>query len=198
MAISKHNLAGTDPVHSPADRLFLVWHAYDVEEGLLQDWHNSTAHDGSTNNELLDFFLDTWGKGDWTIVRRDPPPNFPDTAYFQALGVVSHQLRQEIRKNVLDEILVPEGDKFKLPPKLKDGVTREYADKRAQAEIDKILSAFRDCEIKSLRVIDREAANQADNNCEGQNIYLHALVRMMDIETHCFVIQKNFLETGRP
>jgi hypothetical protein len=191
------DLTGINPVGSAADRLFLFWHAYNEEEGLLKNWHESTSH-SPTQNQLLDFFLDTWGVGDWDVVHSDPPPRFPSLAYFQALGVVSHQLREEIKKNVLNKVFVRSGDGFVFPPQLQPGVTRAQADQLAQAEIDKIISAFEGCEIKSLKFIDRNADDQANTNCGGQNIYLHALVRMMDIETHCFEIQKQFLQTGRP
>jgi hypothetical protein len=187
----KYNLAGIDRA-SDLNKLFLFWHAYDEEEELLREWHESTAH-GSTNNELLDSFLDTWGEGAWKDV--ETPAPWPRRTYFQALGVVSHQLRKNIRDNVLNEVLEPEGDKFKLPPTLKEGVDPKYAESLAQNEIGKILNAFNKCEILSLAQIDAYVHQTLNNNCP-QDVYLNALLRMTCIETGCFEVQKHFLETG--
>lgn len=195
-----YNLARTDPVNSAVDRLFLLWHAYDEEEALLKEWHEDTANaQKPTGNPLFDFFLDTWGKGLWADVRTPNIP-FPQRTYFQALGVVSHQLRQQIRSNVLDQVLQPDGaGKFILPPTLKPPYDNDpaAANKLAQAEIDKILAAFDKCEIASLKLIDQYVETTVNSTCP-QDVYLNALLRMMLIETHCFEIQKQFLQTGRP
>ena len=55
-----------------------------------------------TNNILFDSFLDSWGKGRWEEVEDDDVP-FEKRSYFQALGVVSHQLIKQLRANVLDD-----------------------------------------------------------------------------------------------
>jgi hypothetical protein len=189
----KYPFDRVDPEHSEWVRLFLFWHAYDEEEKLLQDWHNSTAGVSKpTGNVLFDSFLNTWGKGNWGDV--DTPANWSQRTYFQALGVVSHQLRQEIRDNVLDKILVPEGDRFKLPPELKKGVDPKEAERLAHDEINRIKDAFEKCEIKGLEQAD-ECASKTVKNCPN-DIYLQALLRMMLIETGCFKIQKHFLEEG--
>ena len=99
---AKYPFDHVDPENSVVDRLFLFWHSYDKEEKLLKDWHNYTAGVSKpTGNVLFNSFLNTWGKGDWNKVKSPDVP-FSDRTYFQALGVVSHQLRQEIRDNVLE------------------------------------------------------------------------------------------------
>jgi hypothetical protein len=190
---AKYPFDHVNPENSVVDRLFLFWHAYDEEEQLLQDWHNSTAGVSKpTGSVLFDSFLNTWGKGNWRDV--NTPAKWSQRTYFQALGVVSHQLRQQIRDNVLDKILVPEGDRFKLPPELKKGVDPKEAERLAHDEIDKIKDAFEKCEMQGLEQVDA-CAKKALENCQN-DVYLQALLRMMLIETGCFKIQKHFLEDG--
>jgi hypothetical protein len=180
-----------DPVNSPLDRLFLFWNSYVEEEKLLKDWHESTARvPQPTFNILFDSFLDSWGKGSWDDVRNDMP--FDKRSYFQALGVVSHQLIEQIRANVLGGFLV--GDVLRRDLSEDD---RKDGDRRAQDEIEKILAGFNECVIPSLKNLDKEVEEERDrDNCRG-DVYLDALVRMMLIETRCFEIQKHFLATGK-
>jgi hypothetical protein len=184
-----YNLAGVDPKKSDLAKLFLFWHAYDEEAKLLQEWHEDTATAPKpTGNVLFDSFLVTWGDRPWNT---NPSPK---NTYFQALGVVSAHLRQKIRDSVLDEFLVPEGTGFKLPPTLKDPKKRDQAERRAKDEIAILLDAFNDPEIPGLEKVDKEAEKVRDTS--KKNFYLSALVRMMNIETGCFKIQKRFLEKG--
>jgi hypothetical protein len=184
-----------DPEKHALGKLFWFWHAYDREDELLQVWHDSTARVSKpTGNVLFDSFLDTWGKGDWQEVKDDSVP-FEKRSYFQALGVVSNQLSEQCRRNVLDRFLVPQGDKFKLPPELKPGVDPTEAERLAQDEIAKLLAAFNHAEIPSLKNIDKRVKEERDNSPD--NRYLNALLRMMLIETRCFEIQKKFLEEGK-
>ena len=184
-----YNLAGVDPKKSHLDRLFLFWHAYDEEAKLLKDWHESTATVSKpTGNVLYDSFLITWGDGPWNT---SPSPK---NTYFQALGVVSADLRQKIRSSVLDAFLVPEGTGFKFPPTLKDPSQRGEAEKRAKDEIASLSRAFDDPEIPGLEKVDKRAEEVRDKS--RKDSYLSALVRMMNIETGCFKIQRHFLEEG--
>jgi hypothetical protein len=105
-------------------------------------------------------------------------------------------LIKRIRENVLNRVLVPEGDKFKLPPELKPGVERKDADRQAQTEIDALVAGFKECEIRSLKNLDKEAKEESDRKDCRDDVYLKALLRMMLIETRCFEIQKHFLEKG--
>jgi hypothetical protein len=182
-----------DPENHAWIRLALFWHAYAEEFKLLESWHISTERaQRPTGNILYDSFLDTWGKGKWNEVEDDSVP-FEKRTYFQALGVVSHQLLKHLR-NVLNTILVSDGDKFKLPPELKPGIDPKDADKMAQGEIDKITTALDRCVIPGLEKADKEVKNVLDN-CP-KDPYLNALLRMMLIETKCFKIQRHFLEKG--
>lgn len=183
------NLPGVDPKKSDLDKLFLFWHAYEEEAKLLQEWHEDTATAPKpTGNVLFDSFLITWGNGSW---HTNPSPK---NTYFQALGVVSADLRRKIRDSVLDAFLVPEGTGFKLPPTLKDPKQRGEAERLAKAEIEALVDAFNDPEIPGLEKVDGVAEKVRDNS--KKDIYLSALVRMMYIETGCFKIQRHFLETG--
>jgi hypothetical protein len=184
------------PTNSPLDRLFLFWHCYDEEDKLLQDWHDSThLVPKPTGNILFDSFLNTWGKGEWNEVRNGRE-QFEKRSYFQTLGVVSHFLIKRIRENVLNDVLVPDGDKFKLPPELKPGVDQKAADRQAQTEIEELKRVFEECEIRSLKKLDKEAKEESHRGDCRDDAYLKALVRMMEIETRCFEIQKHFLAKG--
>lgn len=180
-----------DPTRYALGRLYYFWNAYDREAAFLESWHISTASVGrTTGNILFDSFLDTWGKGNWREVENPGP--IKDKSYFQALGVVSHDLRQKIRTRVLDRYLVSVG--YELKPQLKNEADQPEAEGRANGEINEILAAFDKCEIVSLEKLDKATKDELDKCPE--DVYLKSLLRMMQIETRCFRIQRQFLVHG--
>jgi hypothetical protein len=187
-----------DPVNSHLDRLFLFWEAYDKEfTNLLKHWHDDTAQIRrpvgqvrSTGNVLYDSFLDTWGEGEFEN-------NLPleQKTYFSALGVVSKGLRDQCTE-VLDQVLQREaegapGGRYKVPLQLL--IDRPTAESKAQDTIKDILKPFN---LEHANLKDKIDPFVADAVKASNDLYLEALQRMMNIETKCFGIQKEFLESG--
>jgi hypothetical protein len=184
-----------NPQKSHLDRLFLFWQAYDKEaEDLLRRWHNDAAQrkPGGSGNVLYESFLDTWGVDDFEN-------NLPleQKSYFSALGVVSKGLRDQCTE-VLDQVLEREkhgegtpGGRYKIPLQLlADG---SDADSKAEDTIRDILKSF-SLELANLK--NKIDPIVADSVKASKDPYLEALQRMMNIETKCFGIQKEFLESG--
>jgi hypothetical protein len=192
---SKTSTTPVDP-KSALGKLFYFWDAYDEEEKLLIAWHDSTARvRRPSGNVLFDSFLDTWGKGKWSEVRNPGRVPWSKRTYFQTLGVVSHRLRQECLK-VLDKFLVRQRGQFKNPPQLKPGANPEEAERQAEMVVHDLVATFKNPEIASLKQIDRKVKQLLNRRGVRENIYLNALLRMMLIETDCFLIQSRFLQKG--
>jgi hypothetical protein len=190
-----------DPQNSHIDRLYLFWRAYDEEAKLLADWHDSASRvrqppnlpPASTGNVLYDSFLDTWGKGEF---ENNSP--LDQKSYFSVLGVVSKELRDQCTR-VLDQILerVPGGEatpggRYVLPLQLV--INRSAADSKAQDTINDLL---RPLSLEHAKLKDKIDPFVADAIRASNDLYLEALQRMMNIETKCFGIQKEFLESGK-
>jgi len=185
-----------DPKKYALGKLFKFWEAYDREAKLLESWHISTASvQKPTGNRLYDSFLDTWGKGRWSDVRKPGRVPWSKRTYFQTLGVVSHRLRERCLK-VLDQFLVRQGGELK--PQLKPGVDPADAEREAKIEVKRLLADFNDPEIPSLKEIDEKVKKILAGRRARTDIYLHALLRMMLIEMDCFRTQKRWLQKGMP
>ena len=189
-------MADLNPQKSQVDRLFLFWQAYDREANdLLRRWHNDAAQrkPGGSGNVLYESFLDTWGNDDFQN-------NLPleQKSYFSVLGVVSKELRDQCTV-VLDQVLEREkfgegtpGGRYKIPLQLL--LDRSDADTKAGNTIGDILKAFNLEHTNLKNKIDPFVADAV--KAANQDLYLEALQRMMNIETKCFGIQKEFLESG--
>jgi hypothetical protein len=191
-----------DPQNYQVDRLYLFWQAYDKEARLLKDWHISTSRVRqpannvppiSTGNVLYDSFLDTWGKGEF---ENNSP--LEQKSYFSVLGVVSKELRDRCTE-VLDQILqrVPGGEstpggRYVVP--LQPIIDRSDAESKAQDTIKAIVKPF---SLEHANLKDKIDPFVADAVKASNDLYLEALQRMMNIETKCFGIQKDFLESGK-
>ena len=190
---------GLDPVGSHLDRLFMFWQCYVEEERLLADWHDSTANypGKPTSNPLFNSFLDSWGEGTWEDLKDENVP-FEKRSYFQALGVVSRRLIEEIQAKVLKDFVVPDGKTWRLRRDLSE-VDRTNGEKLAKDEITTLLAAFDTCRIPSLKNVDKKVEDERDTEkCrEDSTVYLDALVRMMNIEIDCFITQAHFLKEGK-
>jgi hypothetical protein len=181
---------GRDPVGSYLDRLFLFWQCYVLEENLLADWHDSAfKYPGRPHHQLFESFLDAWGKDPWE--KTNETVDFEKQSYFQALGVVSHRLIEQLQGGVLGEFLVKEGNTWSL----RQDVSAD-AEKRAEEEIRTLVKGFDECRIPTLEKAKKEVEEEADSAKCGKDIYLDALTRMIDIEEKCGLIQAHFLKTG--
>ncbi len=202
-------LPNPDPVNIPWHRLFLFWEAYNNEYiNLLKKWHNDTAQlrrppgelgSVPTGNLLYDSFLDTWGKGQtsktttWSWVRRVTLRRLA-TASVKPRAACLDVLQQilEIAKDGDGNPMLIDGvPMFIDPPQLK--VSEQEANDKANEALQKLRIRFT-TEFNTLQ-------NKVDTNMReliggSDDTYLQALLRMMDIETECFKVQKNFLETG--
>ena len=191
------SLPNPDPEKTYWHRLFLFWEAYNKEFiNLLKKWHNDTAQIRmpgprrgpiSTKNVLYDSFLDTWGMGNF----EDDRVELGQKSYFAALAAASIEPRAECLE-VLREILEtgPDGDP-KEPPRLR--VPPEEANakaKEALADLEKRFSNEFDTLHNKVDPKLRELIGGSGDT------YLKALLRMMEIETECFKVQRDFLETG--
>jgi hypothetical protein len=199
-------LPDPNPVDVPWHRLYQFWEAYDKEyTNLLKKWHNDTAQlrrppppprPGEpkrdpwpipSGNVLYDSFLDTWGEGNF----EDESVGLDEKSYFAALATASVEPRAECLK-VLQHILEIDEDGVPLdPPQLK--VPVEEANAKAEAARGKLLTRF-STDFDALK-------NKVDPNVRNaiggsDDRYLKALLRMMDIETECFRVQRDFLKTG--
>jgi hypothetical protein len=194
------SLPNPDPVNTPWHRLFLFWETYNKEFiNLLKKWHDDTAQlrtpgpgigPGplvSSGNELYDSFLDTWGEGNF----EDPNVSLDDKSYFAAVGVASIEPRAQclqVLKNILETN--PNGD-LKQPLKLK--VSPQVANNMAQAALDQLGTRFSNI-YDTLK--DKVDPNVSAAIGGSSDTYLKCLQRMMDIETECFKVQRDFLKTG--
>jgi hypothetical protein len=181
----------------------LFWEAYDDEFiTLLKKWHNDTAQlrrpgpppgdetgPGliSTGNVLYDSFLDTWGAGNFN----DPQVPLDKKSYFAALAVASVEPRTKCLE-LLKDILETDGARLRQPPTLK--VSQNEANAKAQAALDHLEQRFSN-EFDALH--DRVDPKLREAIGESSDTYLKALRRMMDIETECFKVQRDFLKTGK-
>ena len=194
----KSLLPEPDPEKIAWHKLFLFWESYEKEfTDLLADWHRDTVKrrtpdpdptvpPRSTGNVLYDSFLDTWGKGKF----EDPNVSLDRKSYFAALADVSIGVRNECLK-VLRGILKAD-ENGNITPDLKVDV--ETANRKAQEELDRQFEIFNNVHQTLKTKIDP----CVENAIQGSNDpYLKALLRMMLIETRCFEVQKNFLETGK-
>ena len=192
----KSLLPNPNPVGTAWHRLYLFWEAYDKEfKKLLMKWHNDAAQvrtpgtstPRTTGNVLYDSFLDTWGRGNFV----DDNVPLDKKSYFAALAVASIDPRAECF-DTLRTILKTNNGAFEQPLQLT--VSPEKANAEAQRALDQLFKRF-DNDHSALECrIDpklREAIGQSPD------IYLKALIRMMDIETGCFKVQRDFLQSGK-
>ena len=140
-------------------------------------------------------FLDAWGRGQWEKGTNETV-QFEKQSYFQALGVVSHQLIEQLQTGVLGEFLVKEGNTWSLRQAV-SADARTNAEKRAEEEIGTIVKGFKECRIPTLEKAEKEVKDEAESAKCGEDIYLDALTRMIEIEKECGLIQAHFLKTGR-
>lgn len=194
------SLPNPDPVNTPWHRLFLFWEAYNKEFiNLLKKWHNDTAQIRrpgpgeepgelvSSGNVLFDSFLDTWGEGNF----QDPKVPLDKKSYFAALADASIEPRAKCFE-VLQDILETTKDDFKQPLKLK--VSPQEANAKAQEALDRLEKRFSN-EFGALH--DKVDPKLKEAIGDSSDTYLKALLRMMDIETECFKVQRDFLKTGK-
>jgi hypothetical protein len=192
-------LRDPDPVGTAWHKLFLFWEAYDDEFTiLLTAWHDDAAQrragtpPRSSGNVLYDSFLDTWGKGNFV----DPNVPLDKKSYFAALAVASMEPKA-ICLGALEGILKTKREDgcfagFEDPLQLT--VSPEKANEKAKEALATLVERFSN-EFNALdQKVDpklREAIGQSSDT------YLKALIRMMDIETECFKVQRDFLVTGK-
>ena len=148
-------------------------------------------------NALYKSFLDRCGEGTWEDIKDENVP-FEKRSYFQALGVVSRRLIEEIQAKVLKDFVVPDGKTLAIARDLSE-VDRTNGEKLAKDEITTLLAAFDTCRIPSLKNVDTKVEDERDTEkCrEDSTVYLDALVRMMNIEIDCFITQAHFLKEGK-
>jgi hypothetical protein len=193
----KSLLPNPDPEGTAWHKLFLFWEAYDKEfTKLLMKWHNDAAQvrtpgpkepPRTTGNVLYDSFLDTWGKGDF----EDGKVDLNKKSYFAALAVASVEPKAECL-NALRKILKTNNGGFEKPLQLK--VSPQEANVEAQKALDTLKVRFHRDANDLDRKIDPKLREAIGNS---PDIYLKALLRMMDIETKCFKVQDHFLQTGQ-
>jgi hypothetical protein len=195
------SLPNPDPVNTPWHRLFLFWEAYNKEFiNLLNKWHDDTAQIRrpgpgplvSSGNVLYDSFLDTWGGGNF----EDPNVPLDKKSYFAALAIASIEPRAKCFE-VLKDILETTQPDRKEPPlinePLKLKVSQQEANAKAQEALDQLEKRFSN-EFDFLH--DDVDPKLREAIGESRDTYLKALIRMMDIETECFKVQRDFLKTG--
>jgi hypothetical protein len=182
-----------DPVNSATDRLYLFWSAYEEEAlQLLTKWHEdpikiraNNERSGGSGNPLYDSFLDTWGNG---AFETDRVP-LEAKSYFAALGFVSRWLRDQCL-----EVLATEPEKPKSALVDESGrpmLAANKSNKDASDKVDVLKKMFKG-ELVGLGKVDATTKDVA----QGDDRYLHSLLRMMLIETDCFKTQLHFLEHG--
>lgn len=197
------SLPNPDPVNTPWHRLFLFWEAYDKEFiDFLKKWHNDTAQQRrpgpqadepgptliSTGNVLFDSFLDTWGEGKFD----DPQVPLEKKSYFAALGVASIEPRKKCLQVLKDILETDRNGDLKEPLKLK--VSPEQANAKAQEALAQLEQRF-SIELGALK--DKVDPRLREAIGKSPDTYLQALLRMMEIETGCFQVQKDFLKSGK-
>jgi hypothetical protein len=190
-------LPNPDPVNMPWHRLFLFWEAYNKEfMNLLNKWHDDTAQlrtpgPGpvvSSGNVLYDSFLDTWGKGNF----EDPNVPLGEKSYFAAVAVASIEPRAKCLAVLKDILETNDNGDFQQPLKLK--VSPQVANDKAQEALNELENRFSN-EFDALN--DKVDPKLREAIGASSDTYLKALRRMMDIETGCFKVQRDFLKTGR-
>ena len=197
------SLPNPDPVNTPWHRLFLFWEAYNKEfMNLLNKWHDDTAQIRrpgpgpgmgpgpavSSGNVLYDSFLDTWGEGNF----EDPNVPLDKKSYFAALAVASIEPRAKCLKALKDILETNANGDLKQPLKLK--VSPQVANDKAQEALDQLETRFSN-EFDALH--DKVDPKLREAIGESRDTYFKALLRMMDIETECFKVQRDFLKTGK-